>query len=71
MSVNYLVHEFVAVPQYVVIDNATYFIDTATGFRRDNAKLACESLKMTLISFEGDRQKWDAINFWLLGHGKF
>jgi hypothetical protein len=54
----------------VVIDNATYFMDMTTGFRRDNAKVACESLKMKLISFEGDRQKWDAINLWLFENGK-
>jgi len=46
-------------------------MDMTTGFRRENAKVACESLKMTLISFEGDRQKWDAINSWLLENGKF
>jgi hypothetical protein len=49
----------------VEIDNVTYFIDGFTGYKRDDAKIVCESMNMTMISFEGDEQKWQAVNKWL------
>jgi hypothetical protein len=54
---------------FVEIANATYFIDTITGFYRDDAKTKCESLSMAVISFEGDEQKWRAVTNWLNDNG--
>jgi hypothetical protein len=53
----------------VEIDNATYLIDTFVGYHRDDAKIMCESMNMTLLSFEGDEQKWISVNRWLLENG--
>jgi hypothetical protein len=61
--------KIVASREFADIDNATYYIDTLTGYSRDEAKMACESLNMTMISFEGDEQKWRSVNRWLSDSG--
>jgi hypothetical protein len=53
----------------VEIDNATYYIDAVTGYSRDEAKMACDSMNMSMISFEGDEQKWSSVNRWLIANG--
>jgi hypothetical protein len=53
----------------VEIDNATYYIDAVNGYSRDEAKMVCESVNMTMISFEGDEQKWSSVNRWLIDNG--
>jgi hypothetical protein len=61
----------VASIEYVEIDNATYLIDTLTGYTRDDAKIMCENLNMTMVTFEdADQQKWSSINSWLNFNGK-
>jgi hypothetical protein len=41
----------------VEINNATYLIDAASGYRREEAKKMCESMNMTMVTFEGDSTK--------------
>jgi hypothetical protein len=53
----------------VEIDNATYYMDAFTGYSRDEAKMVCESVNMTMISFEGDEQKWLAVNSYVNNSG--
>jgi hypothetical protein len=53
----------------VLIDNATYYIDAFVGYSRDEAKMVCESVNMTMISFEGDEQKWRAVNTYVSNYG--
>jgi hypothetical protein len=60
--------KIVASGEFVEIDNATYYIGTF-GYSRDEAKMACESMNMTMISFEGDEQKWRSINIWIRDNG--
>jgi hypothetical protein len=62
------IHCIVASREFVDIDNTTYFIDI-TGIHRDDAKSVCESVNMTMISFEGDEQKWYSVNRWLNENG--
>jgi hypothetical protein len=62
-------NEFSAMIGFVEIANATYFIDTITGFHRDDAKTMCATMDMTLISFEADEQKWRAVTTWLNDNG--
>jgi hypothetical protein len=61
--------KFVGSRQFVEIDNATYYIDALSGYKRDEAKMTCESMNMTMISFEGDEQKWRSVNRWLADSG--
>jgi hypothetical protein len=53
----------------VQIDNVTYYIDTLARYKRDEAKMVCESVNMTMISFEGDELKWRSVNSWLADSG--
>jgi len=53
----------------VEINNQTYYIDTVIAYLRDDAKTICESVNMALLSFEGDQQKWLAVNNWILENG--
>jgi hypothetical protein len=53
----------------VLIDNKTYFIDMQQLYFRDDSKITCESMNMTLIRFEGDQQKWIAVNDWIVSNG--
>lgn len=47
------------------IDNSIYFIFADNlGYHREPAKVVYESMNMTMISFEGDEQKWRSINKW-------
>jgi hypothetical protein len=57
--------------EFVEINNATYYIDALpeSGYSRDEAKKVCESVNMTMISFEGDEQKWRSVNRWLRDNG--
>jgi hypothetical protein len=64
-----LIIKILASRKYVEIDNATYYIDALTGYSRDEAKLLCESVNMTMISFEGDEQKWRAVNSYVSNSG--
>jgi hypothetical protein len=59
----------VANGEFVIIGNATYFIDMVTGFYRDDAKKACESLNMTMIRFEDEEWKWLSIKEYLTKNG--
>jgi hypothetical protein len=61
---------WVANGEFVIIDNATYFMDMVTGFHREDAKTTCESLNMTMIRFEGEEQKWLAIKKYFTEEGK-
>jgi hypothetical protein len=54
--------------EFIEIDNKTYYIDI-TGIHRDDSKTVCESVNMTMISFEGDEQKWYSVNRWLYENG--
>ena len=51
------------------IDNKTYFIDVEQLYYREDAKSMCGSMNMKLIRFEGDQQKWIAINDWIVSNG--
>jgi hypothetical protein len=62
--------KFVGSRVFVEIDNATYYIDALSGYTRDEAKMTCKSMNMTMISFEGDEQKWRSINGWLADSSK-
>jgi len=59
----------VANGQFVIIDRAPYFIDMVTGFYREDAKTACESLNMTMIRFEDEDRKWNSIKEYLTKNG--
>lgn len=53
----------------MVIDDATYFVGANANVHRDDGKILCESMNMTLISFESDAQKWRSVNTWLSDNG--
>jgi hypothetical protein len=55
----------------VVIDGVSYFIFySTTGLDRQLATSVCDEKNTTLISFEGDEDKWRTVNEWLMLTGK-
>jgi len=56
---------------FVKIDGVSYYIyDGPTGNNRETADYICRTeANMTMISFEGDQQKWTKITEYLISTG--
>jgi hypothetical protein len=54
---------------FVEIGGDTYYIDTATVNFRDEASALCQSMNMSLVTFE-DPEKWNNMVLWIFINGK-
>jgi hypothetical protein len=50
--------------EFVDINGTSFFIDIHSGYYRDEAKAMCESLNMTMVTFDTE-EKWMNVMAWL------
>lgn len=58
-----------AVREFIDINGTSFFIDTINSYLRDEAKTLCESIDMTMVTFDTE-EKWTNVMTWLQNSGE-
>lgn len=69
---NFELNYFLAKAEFFEVNGTSMYIDAnPTGYSRDEAIALCNSLNMTLLSFENDTEKWENVNYFLDINGMY